>query len=46
MKRRGSAFLVTAALAAAAFGFGVYRQEFREVLINAALICLSCIGVG
>jgi hypothetical protein len=46
MKGRPVVFLVTAAAAAGLLACGIYRREFGETLLNAVLICLSCIGVG
>lgn len=46
MKGHPAAFLATAAAAAGLLAFGMYRKEFGETLLNAVLICLSCIGVG
>lgn len=40
------AFLVTAAAAVSVLLFGIFRKEIAEVLINGALLCLSCIGIG
>ena len=46
MKKRRIAFLLTAAAAGALLAVGIYRKEIGEVLFNAAILCLSCIGVG
>jgi hypothetical protein len=46
MKGRPIAFLVTAVLAASVLSIGIFRKEIAEVLINGALLCLSCIGIG
>jgi hypothetical protein len=46
MKGRQIAFLVTAVGAVSVLLFGIFRKEIAEVLINGALLCLSCIGIG
>jgi len=46
MKGRTVAFLVTAVGAVAVLMCGIFRREIAEVLINGALLCLSCIGIG
>jgi hypothetical protein len=43
---RPIAFLVTAVGAASVLLYGIFRKEIAEVLINGALLCLSCIGIG
>jgi len=45
-RMRPIAFLVTAAGAVSVLSFGIFRKEIAEVLINGALLCLSCIGIG
>ena len=40
------AFLVTAVGAVSVLLYGIFRKEIAEVLINGALLCLSCIGIG
>jgi hypothetical protein len=45
MRRPGAEFIVTAAAATGLIALGIHRAEFRETLLNAALICLSCIGI-
>ncbi|MEK6695685.1 MAG: CD1871A family CXXC motif-containing protein [Candidatus Deferrimicrobiota bacterium] len=34
------------ALATGFLVFGVFREEMGEVMFNAAMLCLSCIGIG
>ncbi len=46
MKGRPAVFLATAALAAGILAAGLLRGEFAGTLMNAVLICLSCIGIG
>ena len=46
MKGRPVAFLVTAAVAVSVLLLGIHRNEIAEVLMNGALLCLSCIGIG
>jgi hypothetical protein len=46
MKRRPIVFLVTAVGAVSVLLFGIFRKEIAEVLLNGALLCLSCIGIG
>jgi hypothetical protein len=46
MKGRPIAFLVTVVGAVSVLLSGVFRKEIAEVLINGALLCLSCIGIG
>jgi hypothetical protein len=46
MKGRPIAFLVTTMGAVSVLLFGIFRKEIAEVLINGALLCLSCIGIG
>ena len=46
MKVRPVAFLVTAAVAVSVLFLGIHRKEIAEVLMNGALLCLSCIGIG
>jgi hypothetical protein len=46
MKRRPIVFLVTAMGAVSVLLFGIFRKEIAEVLLNGALLCLSCIGIG
>lgn len=46
MRRRQAAFFLTASAALGVLAFGLQRAEFRETLMNAVLICLSCIGIG
>jgi len=46
MKGLRGAFLATAGVAAALLAAGILRREFTETLRNAALLCLSCIGIG
>jgi hypothetical protein len=46
MMGRPVAFLVTAVGAVSILLFGIFRKEIAEVLINGALLCLSCIGIG
>ena len=46
MKVRPIAFLVTAVGAVSVLFFGIFRKEIAEVLMNGALLCLSCIGIG
>jgi hypothetical protein len=46
MKRRPIVFLVTAMGAVSVLLFGIFRKEIAEVLMNGALLCLSCIGIG
>ena len=46
MKGRPVAFLVTAVGAVAVLMCGIFRREIAEVLMNGALLCLSCIGIG
>jgi hypothetical protein len=46
MKGRPIAFLAAAAGAVSVLLFGIFRKEIAEVLINGALLCLSCIGIG
>ncbi|MCL2103209.1 MAG: hypothetical protein FWH25_04130 [Syntrophorhabdaceae bacterium] len=46
MKRRRVAFFLAAAAAIGFLGLGLFRKEFVDTLRNAALICLSCIGIG
>ena len=38
VRSRSTAFLVTAVAAAAVLGFGIFRKEIGEVLLNAALL--------
>ena len=45
-RMRPIAFLFTAAGAVSVLLFGIFRKEIAEVLINGALLCLSCIGIG
>jgi hypothetical protein len=46
MMGRPVAFLATAVVAVSVLLFGIFRKEIAEVLINGALLCLSCIGIG
>ncbi|MBP2673262.1 MAG: hypothetical protein H6Q84_102 [Deltaproteobacteria bacterium] len=46
MRGLPAAFLATAAAAAGLFAAGLLRGEFAGTLLNAVLICLSCIGIG
>jgi hypothetical protein len=46
MNGRSIAFLITVVGAVSALSFGIFRKEIPEVLINGALLCLSCIGIG
>ena len=46
MTGRKTAFFLTAAAAAGLFALGILRGEYGETLMNAVLICLSCIGIG
>jgi hypothetical protein len=43
---RKIAFLLTAAASLSALVYGVSRGEVIKTLVNGALICLSCIGIG
>ena len=45
LKRRffiGLALIITAAILVAA---GIYRDEVRDVISNATILCYSCIGI-
>jgi hypothetical protein len=46
MNGRRAAFLATAAAAVGLLAAGLWRGEFAGTLMNAVLICLSCIGIG
>ncbi|MEW6721314.1 MAG: thioredoxin [Thermodesulfobacteriota bacterium] len=46
MKGSRPAFFLAASAAAGILALGIYRREFGETLLNAVLICLSCIGIG
>lgn len=46
MTLRILAFLASAAASAAALGYGIRHGELIKTLVNGALLCLSCIGVG
>lgn len=39
-------FAVSMFLATALVVIGVVREEMGEVLFNASMLCLSCIGMG
>jgi Co/Zn/Cd efflux system component len=43
---RKVAFLLTAAASLTALGYGLSRGEALKALLNGALLCLSCIGIG
>lgn len=40
------AWIAALVAALAAVGVGVFLGEARQVLLNAASICLACIGLG
>jgi hypothetical protein len=46
MTPRLLAFLATVAASAALLAGGIWRGEILKTLVNGALLCLSCIGVG
>ncbi|MDD5761188.1 MAG: hypothetical protein PHP88_01590 [bacterium] len=45
-RKRAVAFAVSMAVAIALVVIGVFREEMGEVLFNASMLCLSCIGMG
>jgi hypothetical protein len=44
--KRIAGFIVSVAIAIGLLLFGVLNEEMGEVLLNACMLCLSCIGIG
>jgi len=45
-RKRIAAFAVSMAVATGLLVFGILREEMGEVMFNASMLCLSCIGMG
>lgn len=45
-RKRIAGFIVSVAIAIGLLLFGVLNEEMGEVLFNACMLCLSCIGIG
>ncbi len=46
MNRRALLFVATLSSAIALVAFGIFHDEMGEVMFNACMLCLSCIGMG
>jgi hypothetical protein len=45
-RRPSRAWIAALLVALAAIGVGVFLGEAQQVLLNAASICLACMGIG
>jgi hypothetical protein len=45
-RKRIAGFIVSTAVATGLLLFGVFHEEMGEVMFNACMLCLSCIGIG
>lgn len=45
-RRRAAAFAATLAFAVLLVLVGIDHEEVGEVMFNACMLCLSCIGIG
>lgn len=45
-RKRIEAFAITMAAATGLIVFGILHEEMGEVMFNACMLCLSCIGIG
>ncbi|GAB4239931.1 MAG: hypothetical protein OHK0028_17950 [Deltaproteobacteria bacterium] len=45
-RKRAVAFFVTLFAAFLLIAFGISHEETGEVMFNACMLCLSCIGIG
>ncbi|HEY3489015.1 MAG TPA: hypothetical protein VGK27_02700 [Candidatus Deferrimicrobiaceae bacterium] len=45
-RRRIALFAGTLSAAVALVVFGIFHDEMGEVMFNACMLCLSCIGMG
>lgn len=45
-RKRTAAFAITMAATVGLIVFGIHHEEMGEVMFNACMLCLSCIGIG